>query len=172
MDDFWVFGYGSLMWNPGFEVIKREQATVFGLHRALCIYSWVYRGTPKKPGLVLGLDHGGSCRGVALKAPGKMREEIISYLRAREQVTAVYLESWRKVELDGGKRVDALIYRVDQNHEQYAARLSIDKQVEIVNSSHGKSGPNTDYVISTVDHLRECGIHDHQLEQVRAGIKS
>ena len=170
MSDFWVFGYGSLMWNPGFETLERQRASLFGLHRSFCIYSWVYRGTPESPGLVLGLNRGGCCRGIALKAPGAKRDEIVSYLRAREQVTSVYLECWRKVRLETGEDVPALTYRVDQTHDQYASELSIEKQVEIIAGAQGKSGPNTDYVESTVEHLRESGIHDHTLEQILAGL--
>ena len=170
MGDFWVFGYGSLMWNPGFETLERQRASLFGLHRSFCIYSWVHRGTPENPGLVLGLDKGGSCKGIALKAPGEKREEIIRYLREREQVTSVYLECWRKVHLEDNQQVPALVYRVDPNHQQYAAGLSVERQISIIGRSHGKSGPNVEYVLSTVEHLRESKIRDHTLEQIHAGI--
>ena len=172
MSDFWIFGYGSLIWNPGFEHVDRQKATLHGLHRSLCIYSWVHRGTRKNPGLVLGLDHGGSCKGMAMRAPGDARDEVINYLRAREMVTSVYLECWRKVELANGENVQALVYRVDQSSPQYAKGLSLDHQADIILTAEGGSGHNTDYVKSTVEAMRREGIRDRQLEYLIARIQS
>lgn len=166
MSDFWVFGYGSLMWNPGFETIERSKAVMHGVHRALCIHSWVHRGTQQSPGLVLGLDRGGSCLGVGLKVPGKNRDNVVDYLRERELVTRVYLEQWRRIRLASGKNVQALTYLVDRDHEQYAGRMSDHDICQIISHSSGKSGKNIDYVVNTVGHLRETGIHDPHLEAV------
>src|SRR5664279_2923977 len=123
--EFWVFAYGSLMWRPGFDALERRQARLVGAHRALCVYSFVHRGTPERPGLVLGLDRGGNCRGIAYRVTADKRTEVIDYLRAREQVTMVYLEAWRRVWLDDDPResVPALCYVVDRGHQQYAGRL-------------------------------------------------
>ncbi len=99
--DLWVFAYGSLMWRPGFDYSERVSARLIGLHRALCVYSFVHRGTPEKPGLVLGLDRGGACRGIAYRVDGTSRAGTVAYLRAREQVTMVYREVWRDVLLGG-----------------------------------------------------------------------
>ena len=170
MSDFWVFGYGSLMWNPGFDVLQKERALLYGLHRSFCVYSWVHRGTRENPGLVLGLDRGGSCQGMAMLAPGHSREEIIDYLRARELVTDVYLECWRKVRLQTGEEVKALVYRADSSHPQYATGLDLDTQTGIVRNSKGKSGHNVDYVKSTVEALNEQGIRDHSLEYINAKL--
>lgn len=166
MSDFWVFGYGSLMWNPGFEPADRHMATVHGFHRSLCVYSWVHRGTKESPGLVLGLDKGGSCRGVALKVPRKGADEIVAYLRERELVTDVYKEQQRPVKLDSGRRVEALVYVVDRNHEQYAGRIAAEEIGRIVTGSQGRSGHNLEYVLNTVAHLRREGIFDPHLEAV------
>ncbi len=171
MSDFWIFGYGSLIWNPGFEHVERQKATLHGLHRSLCIYSWVHRGTRENPGLVLGLDHGGSCHGMAMRAPGEKRDEVIDYLRARELVTSVYLECWRKVVLANGEIVEALAYRVDQTSPQYARGLSLDRQADIIQTARGGSGHNTDYVTSTVEAMRREGIRDRQLEYINAKIR-
>src|SRR5437879_13903720 len=113
--DLWVFGYGSLMWRPGFEFEERVPARLIGEHRALCVYSFVHRGTPEKPGLVLGLDRGGACRGVAFRIAQKNRAAPIAYLPEREQVTSVYREVTRSVwlENEARQRVGALAYVVD-----------------------------------------------------------
>ena len=166
MADFWIFGYGSLMWNPGFETVERRKAVMHGVHRALCVYSWVHRGTEENPGLVLGLDQGGSCRGVALKVAASKRAAVINYLRERELVTHVYAERWRQVSLDGGEKVAALVYLVDRQHRQYAGRIADEKIAQIVRHGFGKSGTNIDYLINTVAHLRQSGVHDPHLEAV------
>lgn len=166
MRDFWVFGYGSLMWNPGFPVVERQGAMLHGLHRALCVHSWVHRGTQQRPGLVLGLDRGGCCRGVALRAPAGERDAILDYLRERELVTRVYFESWRTVRLTDGGRVEALTYIVDRGHAQYAGRMDDMAIAEIVHGASGQSGNNRDYVLNTLAHLREQAIFDPHLETV------
>src|SRR3982750_1526736 len=142
--DLWVFGYGSLMWRPGFEFEERVQARLIGEHRALCVYSFVHRGTPEKPGLVLGLDRGGACRGIAFRVAEKDRTDVVAYLRAREQVTSVYREVMRSVwrENDARQRVSALAYVVDRGHAQYAGRLSLADQHRHVVHGHGQSGAN------------------------------
>ncbi len=168
----WVFGYGSLMWRPGFAHSETVPARLVGLHRSLCVLSHVHRGTPEAPGLVLGLDRGGSCRGLAFRVADGEHEATLAYLRAREQPTMVYKELRRRVVLlDGsGRHVSALCYVVDRKHEQYAGVLPMETQVELVRRSHGQSGPNVDYVTSTLEHLRQMDIHDPALEQLCAGL--
>ena len=123
--DLWVFGYGSLMWRPGFDHIEKVPARLIGEHRALCVYSFDHRGTPEKPGLVLGLDRGGACRGIAFRVAEKNRADVVAKSRAREQVTSVYREVMRSVwlENEARERVSALAYVVDRGHVQYAGRL-------------------------------------------------
>ena len=164
--DLWVFGYGSLMWRPGFAFLERAEARLIGAHRALCVYSFVHRGTPERPGLVLGLDRGGTCRGIAFRVSASRRAETVAYLRAREQVTRVYRECTRRIWLHGdpGRPVGALCYMVDRGHPQYAGRLSLEQQLHHVRQGHGQSGANRDYVIAAVAAmealgLRETGLH-------------
>jgi len=165
MADLWIFGYGSLMWRPGFDFVEKAPAALIGAHRSLCIYSFHHRGTPEHPGLVLGLDQGGACRGVAYRVTPENRDATLAYLRAREQVTDVYVEAMRPISLlDGSARdLEALCYVVDRAHPQYAGRLSLERQAELVRTAVGQSGANIDYVLNTVRHLEELGIHDVEL---------
>lgn len=170
MDEFWVFGYGSLMWNPGFEFAERLPARAFGFHRSLCVWSHVHRGTPDQPGLVLGLDRGGSCRGVAFRVSGANQADVLDYLRRRELVTNVYLERVLPVALGDGRQVRAVGYIVDRSHVQYAGALETEQAAEIVRVSVGQSGPNDAYVFNTLEHLKDMGIRDHWLEGVGAAV--
>jgi cation transport protein ChaC len=171
--DLWVFGYGSLMWRPGFEFTGKVPARLIGEHRALCVYSFVHRGTPEKPGLVLGLDRGGACRGIAYRVAEKHRVATIAYLREREQVTSVYREVMRSVwlENEARRRVSALAYVVDRGHVQYAGRLSLAEQLRHVQQGHGQSGANRDYVLSTVKSIEAQGFRDPQLHQLAAMLR-
>ena len=164
-EDLWVFAYGSLIWRPGFDHLERVPARLIGAHRALCVYSFVHRGTPERPGLVLGLDHGGMCRGVAYRVAAKKRAETLLYLREREQVTKVYIERVRPVVLVGHDeaRIPAVCYMVDRSHPQYAGKLSLAEQLRMVRHAHGKSGANRDYVLATVHALESMGCRDREL---------
>jgi len=173
MGELWVFGYGSLIWRPGFPFLEALPARLAGFHRALCIYSHVHRGTPERPGLVLGLDRGGSCLGRAFRVDTRHRDETIDYLREREQATAVYLERHLPVTLlDGSqRRVEALAYVADRRHAQYAGRLEHDRQLELVAAGVGHSGVNRDYVLSTVAALADLGIRDATLARIAAALR-
>ena len=166
--DLWVFGYGSLMWRPGFDYIEKIPARLIGEHRALCVYSFDHRGTPEKPGLVLGLDRGGACRGIAFRVAAALREATIEYLRAREQTTHVYREVMRSVWLNNAPqaRVSALTYVADRSHVQYAGRLPLGEQLRIVRQGHGRSGNNRDYVLATVKAIEAEGFRDEQLHRL------
>lgn len=164
--DLWVFGYGSLIWRPGFDFVERQAALLKGAHRKLCVYSFNHRGTPDQPGLVLGLDRGGSCHGVAFRVDPHAHEATIAYLREREQITMVYKESMRPVFLRDGRVVPALCYVVDRSHRQYARDLPREELLRLVRQGIGKSGANPDYVRNTVSALRELGIHDSTLAWV------
>jgi cation transport protein ChaC len=168
--DLWVFGYGSLIWKPGFEFVEQRSARLSGEHRSLCIYSMVHRGTYEKPGLVLGLDRGGACQGVAFRVSRQRRAETVAYLREREQVTSVYREVMRSVWLDGDarERVRALAYVADRGHTQYAGRLTLDEQLRLVRQGHCQFGPNSEYVHATVKALETRGIRDTPLHHLAA----
>ncbi len=151
----WVFGYGSLMWRPGFAYARRCKALLRGWRRSLCVFSHVHRGSPERPGLVLGLDRGGACQGVAFEVDAALREATIRYLREREQVTSVYLERVAPVTLESGDRVLALTYVADRLHDQYAGRLDREAMLEHVRAGKGQFGANAEYVLETNDHLHE-----------------
>jgi glutathione-specific gamma-glutamylcyclotransferase len=172
--DLWVFGYGSLMWRPGFDILERVPARLLGMHRALCVFSFVHRGTPERPGLVLGLDRGGMCRGVAFRVAAAARDKTIAYLRAREQVTSVYLETMRRIELEDAARrqVRALCYIVDRGHVQYAGRLTLAESLHYVRQGHGHAGPNRDYVLETVRALEALGYRETELHLLADRLKS
>ncbi len=172
-EDLWVFAYGSLMWRPGFDFVERVPARVVGAHRALCVYSFVHRGTSERPGLVLGLDRGGICRGIAYRIAAASRASVIAYLREREQITMVYRECLRSVWLHSKpeRQVAALCYVVDRSHPQYAGRLSLADQLHHVRQGHGHAGPNRDYVISTVKELEALGFRDAGLHLLAERLK-
>lgn len=166
MADLWVFGYGSLIWRPGFEFEERGPARLGGYHRSLCVRSFVHRGTPERPGLVFGLDRGGSCVGMAFRVAEAKAEATIAYLRERELVTNVYREATLPVRLKDGRGVRALVYVVDRGHKQYAGRLSSTDAATTVARSHGQSGPNDEYVTNALAEIRAMGLVDPWLEDV------
>jgi glutathione-specific gamma-glutamylcyclotransferase len=171
--DLWVFAYGSLMWRPGFDFVERLPARVIGAHRSLCVLSYRHRGTRERPGLVLGLDLGGTCRGIAYRVVESKRAATVAYLREREQDTKVYRESMRAIWLlgDTERHVQALCFVVDRAHPQYAGRMSLDQQLHHVRQGHGQSGANRDYVISTVQELEALGFRDANLHLLASRLK-
>jgi cation transport protein ChaC len=172
MPEYWVFGYGSLIWRPGFPFVERCLARLNGSHRSLCVYSWVHRGTRESPGLVLGLDRGGTCLGLGFRVAEGDWLEVLAYLREREQVTAVYLERQRAIHLSDGRCVQALCFVVDRQHAQYAGVLTPDQQLEIIRHAEGQSGPNHEYVVNTATHLAELGIRDARLGWLASQLSS
>lgn len=159
----WVFGYGSLIWRPGFAFETATPARLHGAHRALCIYSHLYRGTEAQPGLVFGLMQGGSCAGMGFKIASENWTAVRDYLRERELISHVYKEVYRNLRLASGETVTALTFVVDETHEQFAGRLPLEEQLEMVRHATGSAGPNRDYVLNTVAHLNEMGFADKHL---------
>ena len=168
----WIFAYGSLMWRPDFPFAERHRAALLGFHRALCIWSHLYRGTIERPGLVFGLDGGGSCTGVAFRVAPDASEATLEAVRCRELVTDVYREIRVSVDLADGRSVEAVTYVADPSHSQYAARLSLDETVRTVGGSHGTSGSNVDYVRNTHTHLQDLGVDDPLLNEVWAALET
>ncbi len=170
MDDIWIFAYGSLMWRPDFPFVARRAALLHGYHRAFCIYSTLYRGTPETPGLVLGLNFGGSCRGCVYRVRGRDATAVIDYLDARELVYGVYERRTVPLTLDCG-RVAATAYVVNRANPQYAGDLPLDETVALILQGHGQSGACKDYLESTVRHLDEMGIPDKPLHHLWRAVK-
>ena len=168
--DLWVFAYGSLIWNPGFAYKSREAATLQGYHRRYCIASMIYRGTPQRPGLVLGLVAGGSCEGVAYRVADELRAITLDYLRERELVTSVYHERVVPIETRDGLRRRAYTYVADEEHEQYHRERDFDALVDIIEAAAGEAGPNYAYAINTWAKLAELGISDPEVERVAEAL--
>lgn len=166
----WVFGYGSLIWRPGFASLSQQQAKMPGVHRRLCVYSYRHRGTEARPGLVFGLVHGGSCRGMAFEVPEAEWAETHAYLSEREMDRGVYREATRPMALADGRRVEALVFLVDEKHKQFAGRLTVEEQVRIVRAGVGESGANPEYVRETARHLHALGIRDRGLDELVAAL--
>jgi cation transport protein ChaC len=162
----WVFGYGSLMWRPGFPFVERVGAVLRGRRRAFCIYSVHHRGTPQRPGLVLGLAPGGAVRGAAYLVAEDAWPETYAYLREREQPTETYVEARVAVRLADGRRVTATTFLSDTGHPQWAGVLDAERQARLIAGAQGLSGRNIDYLSDLVDHLRAEGIRDRAMERL------
>ena len=163
--DLWVFGYGSLIWEPGFAFSERRLATLAGYRRAFCMASIHYRGTPEVPGLVLALDRAesGSCTGVAYRVAEAGAPAVLAYLRARELVSYAYDEARLPVLLDGGEEVEAVTYVINRAHPQYRGGLSLAAQAEVIARAIGPRGPNAEYLMNTVHGLEALGLRDADL---------
>lgn len=168
----WVYGYGSLMWRPGFDYLERQAATLYGRRRAFCIYSVHHRGTYERPGLVLGLAPGGSVRGAAYRIAESDWAGVYAYLREREQPTETYVEASAQVRLADGRKVSTLIFLSDLAHPQWAGVLSSERQAELIDGAVGLSGPNIDYLRELVSHLMDEGIRDLKMEALLARVEA
>ncbi len=170
----WVFGYGSLIWHPGFAVAEQETARLEGWHRSFCMDSIHYRGTETAPGLVLALDArpGACCHGVAFRVTPGQEAEALAALRARELVSSAYRETRLPVALAGGRRVEALTFVIDPGHRQYRGGLSLEAQAAVIARAVGERGPNCDYLFNTVAHLAALGIADPELDQLAARVRA
>lgn len=169
----WVFGYGSLLWNPGFEIAERAVATLPNYARSFCMRSIHHRGTVDDPGLVLALDErkGAQCAGVAFAVAEGKEDETLQYLRERELVSSAYLERILTLNLADGRRVEAVTYVIDESHEQYCSDLPLEEQAQIIANAVGGRGPNWEYLYNTANHLRDIDLHDPDLEWLTARVR-
>ena len=173
-ETMWVFGYGSLIWNPEFPVAERRIARASGWHRSFCMRSIHHRGTLQDPGLVLALDRaaGAQCDGVAFAVAPGAEEDTLTSLRERELISSAYLERTLPLTLSGGGQVQALAYVIDPDHVQYCGGLALEEQARIIARASGGRGPNRDYLWSTAAHLAELGIADPDLEWLAARVRA
>lgn len=169
----WIFGYASLMWNPGFDVAQTELATLKGFDRSFCMSSIHHRGTEEEPGLVLALDakSNAACRGLALRVADGKEQAAITYLRERELISSAYVEQIVSLDLDVGQTVSAVAYVVDPKHEQYVANMALETQAQIIAKAVGGRGPNTEYLWNTVDRLSGLGIEDTSLTWLATRVR-
>ena len=169
----WVFGYGSLLWNPGFEIAVRAVATLPNYARSFCMSSIHHRGTVDDPGLVLALDErkGAQCAGVAFAVAAGKEDETLQYLRERELVSSAYLEKILTLNLADGRRVEAVTYVIDESHEQYCSDLPLEEQAQIIANAVGGRGPNWEYLYNTASHLRDIDLRDPDLEWLTAWVR-
>jgi cation transport protein ChaC len=165
-DYMWVFGYGSLMWDPGFEVAERSIARLNGYARSFCMWSIHHRGTEENPGLVLALDEQdlSFCDGLALAIAPENKAETLAYLRERELISSAYLEKFLKIDLTDGRQVEAVTYVIDVDHVQYCGGLPLEKQRDVISSAIGGKGHNVEYLVNTASHLEALGIQDLDLQ--------
>ena len=172
-EDVWVFGYGSLIWNPAFHFVERRLAKIHGYHRHYCLWTHKGRGCPEQPGLVLALDRGGSCRGVVFRIAADAVEMETGIIWQREMVASSYTPRWVRARTDNGP-VRAIAFIIDRQHHHYAGRLPRDQIIDVLATARGGLGSSADYLFSTAEHLAALGIHDHRLawlqEQVAARL--
>lgn len=171
--ELWVFGYGSLIWHPGFPVARQQVARLHGWHRSFCMRSIHHRGTVEVPGLVLALDRraGAACDGVAFAVTPGQEAATIEALRERELISSAYLEAWLPVTLGDAQSVSALVYVIDPAHEQYCGGLPLEEQAQIIARAVGGRGPNSDYLFSTAEHLADLGVEDADLAWLAARVR-
>ncbi|UWR23115.1 gamma-glutamylcyclotransferase [Sulfitobacter sp. S190] len=170
----WVFGYGSLLWNPGFEVAESVIGKLPSYGRSFCMRSIHHRGTQDQPGLVLALDRqeGKACEGLALRVVEGREESTLAYLRERELISSAYVEKLLPVMLQDGRNITALVYVIDEDHEQYCGDLPLEEQAQIIARAVGGRGPNTEYLFNTADHLAEVGLKDPALEWLADRVRA
>ncbi len=168
--DFWVFGYGSLMWRPGFDYVECQTGLLRGWRRSMCVLSTHYRGTPERPGLVLGLDRGGACLGRAFRVEPSQAEAVRLYLHEREMIADVYHPRWLPVSLRDGRRVRAYGFVANAGHAQYTGRLTDAEAAALIRAGRGEAGSCRDYLANTVEHLRGLGIRDALLCRLLAVV--
>lgn len=170
-DDLWIYGYGSLIWRPEFSFAESRPALLRGYHRSLCLWSRVNRGTPERPGLVFGLDVGGSCRGVVYRIPASDVPHTLTELWKREMPSGAYIPKWLSCATEPSA-VQALAFVMDRSQPAYISGLTQEQLVAIVQHAHGSYGPCTEYVLETAQALEQAGIHDRKLDTLVRELKA
>ena len=170
----WVFGYASLLWNPGFSVAEEKHGVLQGLHRSFCMSSIHHRGSVEEPGLVLALDaqDGSSCEGVLLRVPDEGFDDVVAALRERELISSAYVEHLLPVKIADGSEIIALAYVIDPDHEQYVAHLTLEEQAQIIAHAIGGRGPNCEYLWNTVAKLHELNVADPELDWLADRVRT
>ena len=164
--DLWVFGYGSLMWSPGFRPAEQRIGLVRGYHRAMCILSSRYRGTPEKPGLVMGLCRGGSCWGIAFRVPAARVRRVLGALWKREMLNNVYVPTMLQVTAGPKRRIRALAFVADATHRQFVHELDLHGRARLVAQGIGERGHCMDYIRNTLEHMLALGVNDPHLARI------
>ena len=170
----WVFGYGSLLWNPGFDVAEQVIATLPGYARSFCMRSIHHRGSEEHPGLVLALDADAAhvCEGVALAVAPGSEDQTLAYLRERELISSAYIERQLDIDLQDGRRVNAISYVINPDHVQYCGGMPLEEQALVISTAVGGMGPNTEYLYNTASHLAKIGLHDPDLEWLNHRVRA
>ncbi|MSP49912.1 MAG: gamma-glutamylcyclotransferase [Alphaproteobacteria bacterium] len=168
--EVWVFGYGSLIWNPAFHFVERRVGTIHGHHRRFCLWTTLGRGSPDCPGLMLGLDRGGSCRGVVLRIAPDQVEAETDVLWRREMVSNAYVPTWVRAATEKGD-VWAIAFTINRGHDRYAEKMSEEQAADIIARAVGRVGPCRDYLLNTVDHLDRLGIHDRSMKRLADKVR-
>ncbi|WP_353172011.1 gamma-glutamylcyclotransferase [Paracandidimonas soli] len=169
--DLWVFGYGSLIWRPEFDFTEQRMALLRGYHRSLCLWSRINRGTPEQPGLVFGLDAGGSCKGVVYRIPASRIADTMDALWRREMPSGAYTPKWLETRTDDGP-VAALAFVMNRHTDAYVRDLPQERLIDIVRTAHGTYGPCLEYVVETSRALRRSGIQDARLEALMRQLQT
>lgn len=167
--DIWLFAYGSLIWNPLFKFVEHRSGTIYGWHRRFCLWTPIGRGTPDNPGLVLGLDRGGSCRGVAFRLDAATIAAELLIVWRREMIVNSYIPRWVRV-FDGKQGFDAIAFMVNRNHRAYVGNISWETTVNSIATAQGQLGSSADYLMQTVEGLAAVGIKDKHLLQLRTNV--
>jgi glutathione-specific gamma-glutamylcyclotransferase len=168
--DLWLFAYGSLIWNPAFHFVERRVARLHGYHRRFCLWTSLGRGTPERPGLMLGLDRGGSCAGVAYRIAADAVETELNVIWRREMVTGAYAPTWIRMRTTDGP-IGAVTFLINHAHERYARRLCDEEVAAVVAVAEGRLGACRDYLFNTLQHLEDLGIRDHGLARVAQRVR-
>ena len=170
--NIWIFGYGSLIWNPCFNFDMRIQAHLFGYHRRFCLRTTITRGSPENPGLVLGLDRGGSTKGILFRIPASIAIKECDVIWKREMLNGAYEPTWVRVRIRDGRELKALTFVIKRSHPSFAAPISDVESVKIIAEASGILGPNSEYLFNTAKALNREGIHDYKLRKLCDLVKA